>query len=123
MDWSIDLPVIVATLASITFTVLFGVRSRWNSNPVGRMQFSVSVSLSVVFVLIFVNIVTNNYFLREPIRHVVYWSLALALCYQVRTLLLVQAGKIKGPNYGRRSDDHVKKTPTNPEGIAAQVKE
>lgn len=100
------IPIIGATLASATFTVMFGVRSKWYTSPVGKMQFQKSLTLTAVLILILINNwVKSDYPFRETIRYIVYYALTLALVKQVRTLWMVQKGKIQGPIYGRRHDD------------------
>ena len=107
-SWWVLTPIIVSLVASLTFTLLFGLRSRWYTNPIGKMQFHKSVTLTTVFTLILVNSMLPDYTFRETIRFIVYSALAVALWGQVYMLILVQQGKIQGPNYGRRHDDIIK---------------
>lgn len=123
IDWSIMAPFLVSAVASFSFTLLYGFRSNWRSNPIGRMQFVKSCSIASILLLFVINTFAPEYWGREAIRHIVYWVLACSFCWQVYTLVKVQNGKIVGPNYGRRADDQIKKTPTDSEGFAAQVKE
>lgn len=81
----------IATVASWTFTFLFGLRSRpWKrGNIVGKMQFSKSLCLSMTLLLTLVNR-WFDYPGKLYITFGVLCLLTVALCAQVVVLLKIQ---------------------------------
>lgn len=81
--------ILIATAASVTFTLLFGIRSPWYRNRVGKMQFTKSVCLSATLVLTVVNRLAT-YPGQVIISFAVLTALCVALWIQVVVLLKEQ---------------------------------
>jgi hypothetical protein len=105
MDVPLDIIVIICMLASVTFTIRYGIQSAWRSNDVGKMQFAKSFFLSSVLVLSVINFSFPDYPGRTAIRYVFFSLLALALIAQ-NIILHIQLKRAEiTSQYGHRKDD------------------
>lgn len=83
--------ILVATAASLTFTVRYAFFSKWWLNIVGKMQMNKSFALSLSLGLTTLNVLTNaDYPGRDFIRFVVFTYLAASLWIQVFVLIWIQ---------------------------------
>ncbi|QDF19768.1 membrane protein [Mycobacterium phage LilSpotty] len=86
-NWSLTL----VTAMLVAFTVLYGVRSNWKSNRIGRVVFTKCVFLSLVLIQGTVSAWGgSDYPYRDVIRFVIYAFGAIAYAPMLITLLLQQ---------------------------------
>lgn len=86
-DLLADVALTLMATAVVLFTILYGYRSAWNTNRIGKVFLVKSVLLSLVLVQVAVSVWTNSdYPFRDEIRLLIYASGFVAFVAMIRTL-------------------------------------
>lgn len=86
-DWFL----VALTLAMVVFTIIYGLRSRWWSNEVGRVFFPEKVLMCFVLVQVSASAVTQStYPYRDQARLLLYGLGFLSLVCMIVLLLKIQ---------------------------------
>lgn len=84
-DWAL----VSLTGIQVIFTLVYGFRSPWKTNRVGRVFLAKSVVLSIVLLQVSASVIWGvEYPFRVPIRTTIYWCGALA--YVVMLVQLIR---------------------------------
>ncbi|MGW8935973.1 putative phage holin [Gordonia terrae] len=86
-----DVLLLVITAAFWAFTLIYGFRSRWQATHAGRVLLYLGLASSLFAAQVSLSAWTQSeYLLRDPIRFILYFALAITAINLVRTLLLEQ---------------------------------
>jgi hypothetical protein len=87
------------------FVALYGARSPWRRNQVGRSIMWLALSLALILTLISTSFLFGAYPGRDLVRNLIYSSLPVALVQFTRVLVRVQQGRERGEIPARVSGD------------------
>lgn len=105
MNTAADIALTIMACTVLAFTLLYGLRSAWHTNRIGKVFLTKSAILSLVLIQVVVSVWTNSdYPFREIIRLIIYSSGVIAFIAMIRTLWQEQQ-RDREPLFNHGDDD------------------